>query len=111
MLSARHTVSPRRWAARDHVDLPFDGALGPWGNFFILSQIAAEVPSSNQLLNLSLQLTALLRVVPVLPVETTIPRLVHELPWVPHRVGGLEQPLLLYLEKYLRSGCSQGGGR
>ncbi|CAL9090285.1 unnamed protein product [Musa textilis] len=92
-----------------HVTL--DGSLGMGRGLLILPEVAAQMPPANQLFNLPPQLAALFGVVSILPMEATIPSSVGQLPRILHWVWRLEQPFLLYLEKYLGPRRTQGGRR
>ena len=49
-----------------------NGAFRAWQELSVWPEVLAEMPSVNELLNLSFQFTALFGVVSVLPMETVI---------------------------------------
>ena len=68
-LPSGHTDPTGCRVARDDVDVALNGALRMGRKFPILSDVPIEVSSADELLDLPLQLAALLSVVPALPVE------------------------------------------
>ena len=71
-------------------------------------EILTKVPPADEFLDLSFQLPALFSVVPTLPVEAPVFRLICQRLGVAHRVGFFEQTFSPYMKEYVCLRCIQG---
>ncbi|RRT64351.1 hypothetical protein B296_00006557 [Ensete ventricosum] len=97
----RGANATRSRAAHYDVYLPLHRTFWMEGQLVQLHYVPVKVAVTYEILDLVLQIIALLRIVPVVVVETTITSVVSVLGSRPHRVGGFEESLLSDLEKNL----------
>ncbi|RWW81528.1 hypothetical protein BHE74_00010072 [Ensete ventricosum] len=100
----RGAIATRGWAVYYDVYLSLHGAFRAEGRLAWLSYIPVEVATLYEVLNLVLQIVALLGVVSVVAVEAIVASAVPFLSSSPHRVGGFEESFLPDLEETLGPG-------